>query len=188
MHKDPRLQSNSADLVFSRLVPCGMTDWAGYVREAFGLLKPGGWCEMGDYVEDMFYADPAKMLAPPREKWEWLKAIRDGGKRRGLDLDAGLTVKGYMEAAGFVGVRRWEYRIPFWMGALEQQPEARLMTEHVIEYKRGLYWHMLPNFLQGSGYGEKDLERFRGDMRRDTAEEEGKHQLFCVTIGRKPDA
>ena len=102
---------------------------------------------MGDYVEDMFYTDPSRMVVPPREDWEWLKAIRDGGKRIGLDLEAGLTVKGYMEAAGFVDVQRWEYRIPFWMDALVEQPEARPMTEHVIGDKWGLYWHMLPKFL-----------------------------------------
>ena len=165
-----------------------MTDWAGYVSEVFDLLKPGGWYEMGDYVEDMFYTDPSRMVVPPRKDWEWLKAIRDGGKRIGLDLEAGLTVKGYMEAAGFMDVERWEYRIPFWMDALVEQPEAKLMTEHVIGDKWGLYWHMLPRFLEGSGYNEKDLGRLRLDMIRDTAEEEGKYQLFCVTIGRKPGA
>ena len=164
-----------------------MTDWTGYVQDAFDILKPGCWCEMGDYVEDVLYEDEGKMARLPRERWEWLKAIRDGGRRIGLDLDAGLTIKGYMEAAGFVDIKRWEYRVPYWRGALEEQPEARMWTEHSIGDKWGLYWHMLPKFLEGGGYTDADLQRFREDARRDLAEEEGKYQLFCVTIGRKPD-
>jgi len=54
---DPRLQFGSADFVFCRLRLCGMTDWAGYVRDAFEMLKPGCWAEMRDSVEDVFYND-----------------------------------------------------------------------------------------------------------------------------------
>ncbi len=53
----PRLNFGSADIVYNRLLFCGMTDWPGYVRDVFKLLKPGGWAEMADYVEDVFYTD-----------------------------------------------------------------------------------------------------------------------------------
>ena len=64
----------------------------------------------------------------------------------------------------------------------------RRMTEHLIGDKWGLYWHMIPRLLDGMGYSEEDVEKLRLDMRRDVQEEEGKYQLFCITIGRKPDA
>ena len=181
---DPCLQFESVDFVFSRLLLCGMTDWEGYVRDALKMLKPGGWAEMDDYVEDTFYTDDRSV---PREEWEWLRSIRAGGSRQGLDLDAGLNIRRYMEKAGFVDIQRWEYRVPFWKGAVTEQPGSRLMTEHAIGDKWGLYWHMLPKLLDGMGYGANDLERLRMEMRKDLAEEEGKYQLFCVTIGRKPD-
>ena len=61
------------------------------------------------------------------------------------------------------------------------------MADHGIGVKWGLYWHMLLKLLDGMGYGIQDIERLRMDMRRNLGEEEGKYQLFCVTIGRKPD-
>ena len=59
---------------------------------------------MADYVEDTFYED-GRIL--PREEWEWLRLLREGGRRRGLDLEAGITIRRYMEEAGFVDVRKW---------------------------------------------------------------------------------
>ena len=182
---DPCLQFGSADFVFSRLLLCGMTDWQGYVRDVLKMLKPGSWAEIDDYVEDVFYSDNRSV---PHEEWEWLRSIRAGGLRQGLDLDAGLSIRRYMEEAGFTDIQRWEFRVPFWKGAEMEQPEARQITEHAIGDKWGLYWHMLPKLLDGMGYSTEDVERLRMDMRRDLSEEEGKYQLFCVTIGRKPDA
>ena len=181
---DPRLRFESADFVYSRLLLDGMTDWKGYVRDAFKMLKPGRWAEMDDYVEDTFYTDDRSV---PREQWEWLRSIRAGGIRKGLDLDAGLNICRYMEEAGFVDIQRWEHRVPCWKGAVTELGGARLMALHAIGDKWGLYWHMLPRLLDGMGYGIQDIERLRMDMRRDLGEEEGKYQLFCVTIGRKPD-
>jgi len=179
----PRLNFGSADFVYNRLLLCGMTDWPGYVRDVFKLLKPGGWAEMADYVEDVFYNDNRIV---PRDEWEWLRSIRAGGLRQGLDLDAGLNIRRYMEDAGFVDIQTWDYRIPFWKAASEERPETRKITEHAIGDPWGLYWHMIPQLLAGMNHSQEHIGRLRMDMRRDLAEEEGKEQLYCVTIGRKP--
>ena len=162
-----------------------MTDWPGYVRDVFKMLKPGGWAEMGDYVEDVFYTDNRSV---PREEWEWLRSIRAGGALHGLDLDAGLNIRQYMEDAGFVDIQRWEYRLPYWKAAGKERPETREFTEHAIGDPWGLYWHMLPKLCAPLNYSQKDIDRLRMETRRDLAEEKGKEQLFCVTIGRKPDS
>ena len=180
---DPCLRDGSADFVYSRMLLCGMTDWPGYIRDVLKVLKPGCWAEMGDYVEDCFYSDNRSV---PRENWEWLRSLRAGGARLGLDMDCGLSIRRYMEEAGFVDVQRWEYQIPYWRGAGEMHPETSKMTEFMVEDKWGLYWHMLPKMMNGMGYSEEDMQRLRLDMRRDLGEEEGKYQVYCVTIGRKP--
>jgi len=179
--KDNRLSPNSVDFVFSRLLLCGMTDWSSYVRDIFQVLAPNGWAEMGDYVEDVFY--PENKDITPREDWEWLRLIREGGKLQGLDLDAGLTVQKYMEDAGFVDIQRWEFPIPFWRvpGA-----NSEAMTDHAIGDKWGLYWHMIPRLVAPLNLSQEKIESLRLDMKRDLQEEKGKQQLFCVTIGRKP--
>ena len=180
---DARLRFASADFVFSRMLLCGMTDWPGYVGDVLKMLKPGCWAEMGDYVENFFYSDNRSR---PREEWEWLRSIRAGGARLGLDLDCGLTIRRYMEEAGFVDIQRWEYRIPYWRGAVKEHPETSKMTEFMIGDKWGLYWHMLPKLINGMGYSEDNVQRLRLEMMRDLDEEEGKYQVYCVTIGRKP--
>lgn len=63
--------------VYSRLLLCGMTDWPGYVRDVWELLQLGCWAEMGDSVEDCFYADDRSVVL--REEWEWLRWLRAGG-------------------------------------------------------------------------------------------------------------
>ena len=183
---DPRLRFGSADFVFSRMLLCGMTDWPGYVREVLKMLKPGCWAEMGDYVEDCFYSDNGNNKSTPREDWEWLRSLRAGGARLGFDMDCGLNIRRYMEEAGFVDIQRWEYRIPYWRGAGEEHPATRKMREFMIGDKWGVYWLMIPKMFSGMGYSEDDLQRLRLEMRRDLDEEEGKYQVYCVTIGRKP--
>ena len=162
-----------------------MTDWPAYVAEVFKTLKPGGWLELGDYFEDVFFSDNRPVH--PREDWEWLRAILAAGKRQGLDLDVGRNHARYMEEAGFVDVRRWEYKVPYWKGAERELPGSQKMTQHVVGDKWGFYWHLIPKLLEGSEYGEEDVERLRREMVTDLREEEGKYQLFCITIGRKPD-
>jgi len=106
-----------------------MTDWPGYVCDVHAMLRPGGWAESGDFVEDIFYTDAR---CHPRDDWEWLKALRKGGLKKGLNLDCGSNVTGYMESAGFVDIQRWEYRVPLWKSVTEEggeQPEARLEYE-----------------------------------------------------------
>lgn len=93
----------------------------------------------------------------PCEEWEWLRALRAGGARLGLDLDCGFNIRRYMEEAGFQDIQRWEYRVPYWKGAVKEQPEASTMTEYAIGDKWGLHWHILPRLLDGMGYREEDM-------------------------------
>lgn len=37
-----------------------------------------------------------------------------------------------LEQAGFVDVQRWEYKVPYWMGAEKELRGSKKMTEHVI--------------------------------------------------------
>ena len=159
-----------------------MTDWPGYVRSMFAMLKPNGWADFGDYVEDTFYSDESH--GQPREDWEWLRALRAGGLKKGLDLDCGLNIEGYMREAGFVDIQRWEYRVPLWREGIRE--EERRIAEHLIDDRWGLYWHMLPRMLDGMGYSVEEIDRLRSEMRRDLRAEEGKQQMFAVTVGRKP--
>lgn len=180
VREDPRIQSNSKDFVFSRLLIYGITDWPGYVQDIYDVLKPGGWVEIEDYAMDLFYRDQEIV---PREDWEWLRLKRLGGAMQGFDMDVGLNAKKYMEDAGFVDIQRKIFRIPFWRipGAASES-----LAEQKIGDKWGLYWHMYPKIVAPLGLSQKKINSLRLDMRRDLQEEFGKEQFFCITIGRKP--
>ncbi|KAL8825206.1 MAG: hypothetical protein Q9191_004558 [Dirinaria sp. TL-2023a] len=179
---DPRLGYGTMDLVYSRLLLCGMTDWPGYVRTMYAMLKPNGWADFGDFVEDVFYANAER--GQPRDDWEWLRAIRAGGLRKGLDLDCGHNIEGYMREVGFVDIEKWEYKVPLWREGIKE--EERRLAEHLTDDRWGLYWHMLPRMLEGMGYDDEAIGRLRGEMKKDMRAEEGKWEVFTVTVGKKP--
>lgn len=60
MGTDPRLPFGTADFVFNRLLLCGMTDWPGYVRDGFKMVKSGGWVEMQNAMKRCVAAEEGK--------------------------------------------------------------------------------------------------------------------------------
>ncbi len=180
---DPRLRLGSLDFVFNRLLICGMTDWPGYVREVAALLRPGGWAEMQDCAY-VWYLN-GKVCS---DEWAWMKALREGAERKGMDLDCGRNIKGYMEDAGFVDVQVLEYRFPWWTEGAEGREETRKLSEHAINEWWRLWWHLIPKMVDGLGYGKGDIEDLQNDLKERTKAEVGKEMTFYSTFGRKPEA
>lgn len=114
MGTDPRLPFGTADFVFNRLLLCGMTDWPGYVRDGFKMVKSGGWVEMQDF-EEMFYF--RGMRLEDEDEWCWLKEFRRGAKAKGMDLDCGKNTMQYLLDAGFVDAERRSSR--FLIGGMQ---------------------------------------------------------------------
>ena len=185
---DPRLGHGSLDFVFHRLLICGMTDWPGYVREVFSMLKPGGWAEMQDCAY-IWYSN-AKVCS---EDWAWLSALREVAKRKDIDLECGRNIKRYMEEAGFIDVQVIEYRFPWCTEDATSSgdgypPEAAKISTHAVENWWKVWWHLIPKWIESLRYGEKEIEDLRKDMKERTKGEPGKETIFYVTIGRKPEA
>lgn len=44
---------------------------------------------------------------------------------------------------------------------------------------------MIPRMCEGLGYDEEGIGRLREEMRRNMGNEEGKYQVFSVTVGRE---
>lgn len=188
---DSRLGWNSVDFAWSRFLICGLKDWQGYSDRVLRLLKPGAWAQMVDFCED-FYFDPQISSRSPEflasRDWSWLKALRIAGTHKGLDLDAGLNIPKYMEKSGFVDIQTFKFKCPYWRGAIETQPEARLIIDFHVGDPYALYWFMIPKMLEGMGYTKEQVRQFQEDAQRDCGEEIGKYQVMHITIGRKPDS
>jgi hypothetical protein len=181
MGLDPRLPCGTADFVFNRLLLCGMTDWAGYVRDVFKMLTPGGWVEMQDF-EEMFYLRGKKL--GDEADWNWLTEFRMGAKAKGMDLDCGKNARQYMLDAGFVDVDAKVFVVPYWSDS--DRPETREVSELVIGDPDGYFWHAIPRMVEGLGFKDEEVKEMQIAMTRCVAAQEGKYQIFYSTIGRKP--
>ncbi|MCJ1377794.1 hypothetical protein MMC17_000890 [Xylographa soralifera] len=179
---DPRFAPASFDFVFNRLLVCGITDWPAYVRAVAGLLRPGGWAEM----QDLNYAHYRNGRLCSAD-WAWMQAVYRGAAHKGLDVECGSHIRGYMEAAGLVDVRVREFRIPYGTWEAGERPETRHIGEHTARENWILYYHMIPRLVEGLGYEQEEVERLRSRVREDLGPEEGKDWVFYVTRGRKAE-
>ncbi|EME84274.1 uncharacterized protein MYCFIDRAFT_100904, partial [Pseudocercospora fijiensis CIRAD86] len=137
---------NSAlfDLIFSRLLVCGLTDWPGYINKSFQLLKPGGYLEIHD-IDFIWYDGSGKVIS---DSWKWLTACRTIGEAQGMDLAlCASRAKPRMEEAGFTDVVVKEYRWPLG-GAWEKDQKWKDFGEYVADYMPPMIWHMIPRLLK----------------------------------------
>ena len=181
-----RFACSTFDYAFSRLLVCGITDWPGHVRDVLSLLRPGGWAEMQDL--SYFWTRDGRVCS---REWKWLQALKRGAAAKGLDVECGEHIAGYMRDAGFVDVSVKTYEIPHWkVGSEEEGGEGearRVMAEHSLRENWVLYWHLLHRLVKPLGYKDEEIEGFRREMRECLREERGKRQPFWVTVGRRPD-
>ena len=178
-NRDARFPSATFDYIFNRLLVCGISDWPGYICLIAGLLKPGGWAEMQDINYEWF--QHGKQID---REWRWLRELRRGAERKGLDIHCGNRIAGWMREAGLVDVSVREYRIPVGTWEVARRPETRRIGEHMKSDLVGLYWHMIER-LCCDDKSEGEIEEMRLEMRENLKAEEGKDWVIYVTVGRK---
>lgn len=169
------------DLIFSRLLVCGMSDWPAFFEAEFNLLRSGGWAEIHD-VDWVWFNKSGENIS---DSWAWWRKVREAGQDKGLDFECASHAASRMRAAGFVDVQVSKYRWPFG-GQWEATPEMREMGDYSASAMPELTWHMIERLMKGKGAGDEEIGKIRGQMIKDFAPEEGKHWDFYVTIGRKP--
>ncbi|KAL8864479.1 MAG: hypothetical protein Q9174_007337, partial [Haloplaca sp. 1 TL-2023] len=149
-----RLGSESTDFIYSRLLIMGMTDWPGYVRDMYSLLRPGGWVEMQEFSLDWYMHG-----SYCSQDWDWLRALFLAAEKKGYDLRAGRNVEAYMRQAGFVDIEMIEYRVP--IGPWLEGPETKRIGEHAEREYGELYYHAIPKMLEGMGLAKEKVEELQ---------------------------
>lgn len=179
---DPRLAPATFDYIFSRLLICGMTHWATYMRETIAtLLKPGGWVE----VQDLDYVC-FKHGRVCSDGWKWLEAIRAGARQKNLDLDCGSNAARYMREAGLVNVSVAKYWAPFGTWKVEERPESGRIGALQARELGPLYEFIVPRMVEGLGLSEGEVAELVRESRECLRAEEGKEWPMYVTVGRRP--
>lgn len=181
MKSDERLATASSDYIYQRLLLCGMTNWDSYIKEMATLLRPGGWIEVHDYAQ-ICYKDGEVYGGD----WKWMKAMREGARQLGLDLDCGLNAQKYMKNAGLVDVEVHKYEIPHGTWMADKKPESRRIGEYQDRVIGPVISkHTLPSVTRGLGLSEGELADLQSECLKSLAGEEGKYWCFYVTIGKK---
>jgi SAM-dependent methyltransferase len=170
------------DYVFSRLLILGMSDWQSFLKIEYSLLRPGGWAEVHDLAWDWYDADGTVVS----NEWSWLRCIRQElEKGKGMDLDCGKKAKAWMVEAGFVDVQVYKYIYPF-CGSSESSLEMREFGLFNTTAVPVMLDDVIPRVMGNACSDEKEL--LRADMRRTLLAGKEIHQVFFVTVGRKPFA
>lgn len=170
------------DYVFSRLLILGMSDWQSFLKTEFSLLKPGGWAEVHDLAWDWYDADGAVVS----DEWSWLRRLRrelESGK--GMDLDCGKKAKAWMDDAGFVDVQVHKYIYPF-CGSSEPNLEMREYGRFNTTVLPIMLDDVIPRVMGNESPEAK--KSLLAEMHRTLLPGKGRHQVFFVTVGRKPFA
>ncbi|KAF2116833.1 S-adenosyl-L-methionine-dependent methyltransferase [Lophiotrema nucula] len=179
-----KVTNGEIDLIYSRLLLAGMSDWPKYIKTAALLLKPGdGWLEVHD-LDWIWYDGSGK---PISNDWGWLRLIDSECQKRGLEIECGSRAPKYMEQAGLVDIQTVAYE---WRNSSAEDEKDDFM-KRFSEYTRiempKLIFGFLEMLIEGKGHAKEEVEAWRRQIKTDLAPEKGKHWKFYITYGRRPD-
>ncbi|KAL8715843.1 MAG: hypothetical protein Q9220_000510 [cf. Caloplaca sp. 1 TL-2023] len=175
------------DLCFSRLVLQGIRDWPAHLATVAGLVKTEGYVEVQETSWEFFMEEGKGLDGNPRidAGWRWLDVVYRETEKLGLDFRCGRKMAGWMRDAGLevVEVKRVVWPFGTWLaekGEEQARKWGELSTSRVIV-------EVLRRVLETADeVGEEEKRALVEECRRCMAVEEGKYQVFYITIGRKP--
>lgn len=180
-------EPNSFDLVHMRDLMGAFSDWPFIYRQAYKVLKPGGWLEVADFDNSGSGVQSIVSNFPPDSDMHALAeqlviAANKSGRQRNLHH----VNPAFLTDAGFVDVKITEHAIPInieanegklWLIACVDGMEAltlRLLTQY-------MGWD--PQELKEACFNvAKDISR----IARDPVKSKGLNIKVRVMIGRKP--
>ena len=152
---DGRFAQGSADLVLTRLLFCGMTDWKGYIETSVNMLRPGGHLEVQELAWRWYFR--GEEVGGDRE---WRKAYCAALHAKEFDPYLVGKMERWMRDAGMETIQVKHFPWPF------------------TKQQRDMCQQILPKVLAGQGHTEEKIKAMFKDV-------EGLYKDFCVTLGRK---
>lgn len=169
------------DYIFGRMLFLGISDWTRYFSTTTRSLKSGGIIEHQDLDWKFYRANTSECLS---DKWEWHRHVVSAARKAGLSINAGSDAAVLMKEAGLevISVQNFEFSfVPS-----SKTPNSQSMGEYVQAKLIPQYPELLGKMLGAEGIAGEEMKRLTEDALRDLASEEGVHQKYTVTIGRKP--
>lgn len=181
------------DLIFSRYLVFGFNKWHEFLDVCFSAIAPGGYIESQEF--EIAWNDDAGVRVS--EEWEWWRRLRGEMTKRGMDPDAGVKMKAWMEEAGFAHVQHHEYK---WAFKGEFETDEKLKDMALWTVSEGGHPPMFAQALNrlvtaSDGDGEQtkqEVSRLQQEI-RDTIwnpsrwKDRGLYAKVHVAVGKKPE-
>ncbi|KAL1848309.1 hypothetical protein VTK73DRAFT_10164 [Phialemonium thermophilum] len=179
--------SNTFDYVHTRALVGSIADWSALFREAFRVLKPGGYLESYEMSGNVGTDDGP--LPPTSAVAQWGPLFVQGGRAIGRSftvVDDGIQRKA-MEEAGFVDIQEKNIKCP--TGAWPKDPKLREIGRYsqlaVLQDVEGfiLFLTTVLNWTR------EQVQVYIAHLRRELKSE--KYHVYYwqkVVWGRKPEA
>jgi SAM-dependent methyltransferase len=174
---------NSFDYIHLRHMALAVKNTPNLLQQAYRSLKPGGWIEFQDFLYVTGSDDGSK---PKDYKYdEFVRLIREGFLKFGLDLHGQQKIEGMVADAGFVGVEQKKYKVP--IGPWPRNPglkKAGLYNKAIVlDFFRAV---MAP-FTRGLGWTPEQVDVFLVGV-RDSINDPRIHAYYSyhMVIGQKP--
>jgi SAM-dependent methyltransferase len=160
------------DVVFQRNVTCGFTfeHWQKAMKEAFRVLKPGGYYECVESDITVENAGPQTNVV--------FEHLRMSMAARSVDPSIVRSLDRLMAAAGFKDIQVKEYMIPVgeWGGKVGQLWKQNMFA--ILDTVR-------PQLAKAARISESQVQEIVNAMHQETVAFKS-HQIIYVTYGRKP--
>ncbi|KAG0378376.1 hypothetical protein BGX24_003989 [Mortierella sp. AD032] len=160
------------DVVFQRNVTCGLTfeNWQQVMKEAFRILKPGGFYECVESDITIQNAGPQTNVV--------FEHLRLSMATRNVDPSIVRSLDRLMVATGFTDVHVKEYCVPVgdWGGKVGQLWQQNMFA--ILETVR-------PHLAKAAGCSETTVQEVVQAMYKETKDYRS-HQVVYAVYGRKP--
>ncbi|KAL8838200.1 MAG: hypothetical protein Q9170_002243 [Blastenia crenularia] len=169
------------DYIFGRMLFLGIDDWTRYFSTTARSLRSGGIIEHQDLDWSFYRVGTSECLS---DKWEWHRRVVSAAESAGLSVRAGSNAAQLMRNAGLEVVSVQQFEFSFVPSS--KTPNSRAMGKYVQAKLIPQYPELLRKMLGAKGVAGEELKRLTETTLRDLASEEGMHQKYTVTIGKKP--
>lgn len=173
--------SGGLDYIFGRMLFLGISDWTRYFTTTAQSLKSGGIIEHQDLDWEFYRVNTSECLS---DKWEWHRHVVSAAEKAGLSIHSGSNAALLMKDAGLEVISVQQFEFSFVPSS--KAPNSQAMGKYVQAKLIPVYPELLGKMLGAEGIAGEELKKLTENALRDLASEEGVHQKYTVTIGKKP--
>jgi len=102
--------SDSYDFVHVRALHGAVTDWGKLCKEAYNVVKPGGWIEVAEHATELRSDDGSLPADCPLVKW--VKNIEEACEIAGRTVIVGPYIESWLRDAGFQNIKMEVFKLP----------------------------------------------------------------------------